>query len=770
MKRLLFYVAVAYTLVMSSVSAQTQSPLTFEGATDYGRIYDIAFHPTIENKLYALTQGSHLIESDDKGGTWNIIYSFPENGVQLQMLKILSDNVVTFSVQSSASISENGLYFFNTDSKEITRHYAPPITSGSDKAWVSSYSVHKDDPDFALIHQGYLIGTTSYAKVYYTSNGGATWEMVYYNEDYDGVFPINVAITPDNPQKIYIARGNGPNTSNGGLYVSENAGSTWEEKIPGNAYGPITFNPQNPDIILLGTDIGYFQEHEEHLYRSTDGGETWTTIPIAWEDVTLDNIVHIAFDPVNPETSIVLEENEIVVTHDGWDTWESYTHPVDNPNGYYYGLHASYNPFQTDELFINANYHPLLSQDGGATFIQFYNPFYPVTSSLLQEGTENHLYYGVQRGLIHKNMETGAEAPYGLQPLDYVFSSDAPTYFADKITTGRVYKYESNFTGSSLNISDDFGATYSFLYSNFNDRILNLTTDPNNPNTIWVSFLNEGGKIIDFSDINNPIVTSVVLPASDILTDVYVEAGNSDIVYITVGARVYRSLDGGTTWEEKSNGLNIDPSTDIIFDIEKSPFASEEFTVTASNGIHKTTDSADNWEQTYQAEQVRKMKYSPLNEAHAVASIYSHEYGDAQLLYTTDAGASWQDVPFEAIAHAGSQSIAYKFDEESVDAYLATFDLGLVKYTIDLTELGTPNYEKNGHAFFIYPNPTSSTISIQERGGTMVSVAVYNSLGQQIVKPSSLKQINLVQFESGVYFVKIKDTGGNYFVKRIVKK
>ncbi|WP_339700604.1 T9SS type A sorting domain-containing protein [uncultured Marixanthomonas sp.] len=768
MKKLLFYVTVVFTLVTGSVSAQSQ--ITLEGAEDYGRIYDITFHPTIENKLYALTQGSHLIESIDKGENWDIIYSFPENGVQLEHLRILSNNTLTFIAQSTEAITDNALYFFNTDTKEIARQYTPPITSGSVKAWIDSYSVYEDNSDIAIIHQGYKIGITSFAKVYYTADGGDTWEMLYYNEDYDGVFPNNVAISPDNPEKLFIARGNGRNTSGGGLFYSEDAGITWEEKIPGNAYGPITFNPQDANTILIGTDIGYISGHEENLYRSTDGGATWDIIPITWEDVTLDNIVSITYDPQNPETSIVLEENEIVVTHDSWNTWENYIHSVDNPNGYYYGLHASYNPFQTDELFINANYHPLLSQDGGETFTQLYNPFYPVTSALLQEGTGSHLYYGVQRGLIHRNMETGAEEPYGLLPLDYIFSGDAPTYIADKVTMGRVYKYESGFTGSSLNISDDYGENYSFLYGNFNDKIINLTTDPNNSNVIWACFLNEGGKIIDFSDINNPVITSVILPESDILTDVYIEEDNSSIVYITVGAHVYRSEDGGDTWEEKSNGLNINPSTDIIFDIEKSPFNPEELTVTASNGIYKTTDNAENWEQTYQADNVRKVNYSSVDEDHAVASIYSHELGDAQLLYTTDGGEVWQEVPFEAIAHVGSGSMTYQFQEENVDAYLATYDLGLIKYTIDLTELGTTGFEENTNPFVVYPNPVNSIINIQENGGDVVSVAIFNSLGQQVKKASTVKQINISQLETGVYFVKIKDAKGNYFIKRVIKE
>ncbi|WP_310992198.1 VPS10 domain-containing protein [Aequorivita marina] len=768
MKKLLFYVTVVFALVMNSKSAQSQ--ITFEGSDAYGRIYDITFHPTIENKLYALTQGSHLIESIDKGENWEIIYSFPENGVQLERLKVLSNNSLTFTARFSGVITNNALYFFNTDTGEITKQYTPPITSGSEKVWIDSYSVYSENSDIALVHQGYQIGFNSFAKVYYTSDGGANWELVYFNEDHDGVFPNNVAISPNNSEKLFIARGIGPSEAEGGLFISTDAGTTWEEKIPGNAYGPITFHPQNPETMLLGTDISYSRDHVENLYRSNDGGDTWNTIPISWSNETLDNIVSITYNQQNPDTSIVLEENEIVITYDDWETWENYVYPVDNPNSYYYGLHASYNPFQRGEVFINANYHPLLSEDGGETFTQFFNPFYPVATVALHEGIDPHFYYGVQRGLIHLNMTTGDEQPLGLQPLDYVFSGDAPVYYADRLTTGRVYKYESGFTGSSLNVSDDHGENYSFLYNNFNDKLINLATDPNNTDVIWASFLNEGGKIIDFSDISNPLVTSVPLPEADVLTDVFIDEGNSSIVYITIGAHVYRSDDGGATWEDKSNGLNIDPTTDVIFDIEKSPFNAEEFTVTTSNGIYKTTDNAETWTRTHQADNVRKIKYSTLNQNHAVASIHSYEFGDAQLLYTKDGGEVWEAVPFEAIAHAGSSSMAYIFHENSVDVYLATYDLGLIKYTIDLMVMGTSDLNSSAKPFMVYPNPTNSIINIKENEGAFVSVVIYNSLGQQVISASTEKQINISQLKTGVYFVKIKDVNGSYFIKRIIKE
>ena len=769
MKQLLIFFTLIGMLVSAEMSAQTE--ITYEGSEEYGRMYDIIYHPTIENRLYAVTLGSHIMQSNDKGETWEVLYSFSENGVHLNNLKLLPDNTLSFSAQYSATLTKNAVYLYDIDQDEIINQYTPPITSDSDKVWINSYAVHENDPDVALVHQAYKIGFSGYAKVYYTADGGDTWEMVYYTENNNGIFPNNVAISPNDPEKLFIARGASPNTEEGGLLISENAGTTWEEKIPGNNYKVITFKPDDADTILVGTFIGDENNgHEENLYRSTDGGDTWNIIPITWEEGVLDNITAIAYNPLDMDNIILLEENEVVITHDDWDTWEKTVYPLDNLEGYYYGINLSFSPFENGELFVNADYHPIKSDDGGETFSRVYNPFYFTIMAAYHSGTDDHLYHGVQRGLVHENLSTGTVNAYDVQPLNLVFGFDAPVYFVDKLTTGRVYKYKSTFTGASLNVSDNHGESYTFLYSNFNDQLISLTTDPTNPNIIWVSFLNQGGRIIDFTDPNNPEVTTINLPEANILTDVYIDETNSDTVYITVGAHVYRSEDGGDTWEEKSNGLNINPSTDIIFDIEKSPFHKGEFNLTASNGIYTTRDNAENWTKAYDGNNIRKVDYSTVNDQHAVASIHSNNGIQSKMVYTKDNGETWEDVPFEEFAHAGSASMAYKFHEESVDAYIATFDLGLIKYTIDLTELGTPALEESSNPFVVYPNPATNTINIKENGGTVTSVAIYNNLGQQVMKPSSEKQINITQLDSGVYFVKIKNVEGNYFVKRVLKK
>lgn len=758
-------------VALYSTALWAQPQITYEGSPEYGRLYNIIFHPSIENKLYAVSLGNHIMESNDKGQTWQINYSYPANGVFLENFSMLSEGILTFSSNYNLEQQDNAVYFYDVAAGETTRVYAPPIDPQADKTWISSYAIYADNPDIALVHQSYRIGLSGYSKVYYTTDAGANWEMVYYNMDHNGIFPNNVAISPDNPQKLFIARGAGPNNDDGGLLISQDAGQTWVEKMPDHTFGVITFHPQDANNILLGTHIGdEGLGHSENLYRSLDGGQTWNTIPINWENGSQNNITGIVYNPLDLNNILVMEENEVVITHDNWASHTKTVYPLDNLEGYYYGVYASFNPFQNGELFVNADYYPLFSTDGGATFNRVYTPFHGAGMAGLQYDAEEHLLYSVQRGLIHKNLSTGAETAVDVEPINMVFIADAPIYMTDAQAAGRVYKYESSFSGSTLKVSDDYGNTYADLYTNYFDQLINLTTDPANPNKIWAVFLNEGGLKIDFTDSNNPVVTPVMLPENDILTDVYIDQTNSEKVFISVGAHIYRSTDGGTTWEDRSTGLGINPATDIIFDIERNPLAPDSFLVAASNGIYKSSDNTAHWERVHQAENVRKVTYSPLNETHAVATVPSGNGIDSQIIYTTDAGETWQALPFEAIAYVASSSMVYKFHEESVDAYIATYDLGIIKYTIDLNSLDTPDFTKGSNPFVVYPNPSTGVINIEENGDKMVSASIFNTLGQEVLKPTALRQIDITNLDDGLYFVRIKNAKGNYFVKQIIKR
>src|SRR5690606_7642316 len=211
-----------------------------------------------------------------------------------------------------------------------------------------------------------------HTQVFYSADTGEHWDSVYYSAESDYVHVYTVAISPDTPSRLFIARSVGSNGVDGGLLISEDGGESWTEKLPGKTFRAIAFNPENADDILMGTGA----VTTENLYRSADGGDTWSVIPIGWEGVGINDIAKIPFHPTAPEHIIVLEENEILLSDDGGQSWNHMVYPQDS-NSYSYGTNASFSPADPQRIAVSCDTYSRITEDGGLTLTAVQAPYYP---------------------------------------------------------------------------------------------------------------------------------------------------------------------------------------------------------------------------------------------------------------------------------------------------------------------------------------------------------------------------------------------------------
>ena len=68
----------------------------------------------------------------------------------------------------------------------------------------------------------------------------------------------------------------------------------------------------------------------------------------------------------------------------------------------------------------------------------------------------------------------------------------------------------------------------------------------------------------------------------------------------------------------------------------------------------------------------------------------------------------------------------------------------------------------------IYPNPVTNIFSINTNE-KIISIEVFNALGQKILSLKNEKTHNTERLEKGVYFVKVK-TDKNEYVEKIIKQ
>lgn len=145
------------------------------------------------------------------------------------------------------------------------------------------------------------IGAAS-GGVWKTENGGTTWTSVF---DEQPILNIgSLAIQQSNPSVVWVGTGEGnPRNSinlGGGIYKSIDAGKTWKlmglEKTK-NIHR-IIIDPSNPNTVYAGAIGNPYAEHSERgVYKTTDGGETWTKI-LYTNDTS--GIADLVMDPSNP--------------------------------------------------------------------------------------------------------------------------------------------------------------------------------------------------------------------------------------------------------------------------------------------------------------------------------------------------------------------------------------------------------------------------------------------------------------------------------------
>jgi photosystem II stability/assembly factor-like uncharacterized protein len=156
-------------------------------------------------------------------------------------------------------------------------------------------------------------GVPSQPNVFYVGQGdGGVWKSDDYGRTWIPVFDGQpsqsigaIAVAPSNPNVVYAASGEGlhrPDLSVGdGIYRSSDAGKTWEHLglRDGQQIPALAVDPRDPNKLfaaVLGHPYG--PNEERGIYRSTDGGTTWTKV--LYKDANTGGS-DVQIDPTNPD-------------------------------------------------------------------------------------------------------------------------------------------------------------------------------------------------------------------------------------------------------------------------------------------------------------------------------------------------------------------------------------------------------------------------------------------------------------------------------------
>jgi photosystem II stability/assembly factor-like uncharacterized protein len=363
-----------------------------------GRVTDIEGLPGPSKTFYVASAAGGIWKTTNNGTTFRPLFQ-DERVVALGDLAIApSDSLQiwagTGEEDSRNSISPGGGIYKSVDGGltwelkglEATEH-------------IGRIVVHPHDPDVVWVAAvGALWRSNPDRGLYKTTDGGDTWELVNFVSEKAGF--IDIAIHPKDPDVLfatswerergpYYLQSGGPGSA---LWKSVDGGGSWS-KVEGGGFPEtelgrlsVAFAPSYPQVIYLMVEAAdrETEDGEEALsglWRSMDGGETWThmnpfnTRPFYYSEVRVDpadpdrvyfsslrfttdggktaataaQATHVDFhaiwiDPNDPERVILGNDGGISISHDqGGNFYFPNTFPIGQFYNVSYDMAVPYN-------------------------------------------------------------------------------------------------------------------------------------------------------------------------------------------------------------------------------------------------------------------------------------------------------------------------------------------------------------------------------------------------------------------------------------------
>ena len=566
---------------------------------------------------------------------------------------------------------------------------------------LTDYYVEKILPD--PIHSGVIyLGT--WGGIHKSTDGGHTWvpkrngfpppSRSYYTA------PIGaLALDPVNPNIIYAGIGM-PRLGyrdtlrwrqvriKGAIFKSTDAGETWQ-MLRGTTgidttalFYSLAVDPNNSNIIFAGTHLG--------VYRSTDGGLTWqlknSGLPPMPDSVVVREIAIDPFQPgrvyvaTAPDSDIARNSHcsGIWVTTNYGEVWQACTtgavrnnfrRIIVNPKnpavlyaGALYGARAGvykstnygqswlritndnnvyrgwiyfwgYSPdglaidnSDTSIIFYTNSHAVMKTTDAGENWWYCYTRPYPGDSTWQTTGLEVTCIRQIVPDPVDSNIIYIALHDVGL-----LKSTDRGISF--RYLHGQMYPYGNT--------------TFALAIHPANHQILYAGTGP------WTSIY---GKLWRSTDGGENWALLSGLPDSGHKSTILIDPNSredSTILYVWVSRfGVYKSIDGGQTWERKDNGLNITMRSDSFSHNHPQMLAMDinnpnilYLCLPKRGKVYKTTNGGENWFELPLPRRLLEpwgISVSPLNGAVFLITRAS-SYGGVYRSF--DGGLNWDSLP-----------------------------------------------------------------------------------------------------------------------------
>lgn len=356
--------AVAQMAAIDEARLTAFRPRLIGPAVMSGRVHDIEALPDDPSTIFLATASGGLWKSTNRGQTWRNVFADKDVSTFGDVAIAPSDPSVMYAgtgEQNNRQSSSwgNGVYR-SDDAGETWRHLGLVETRHIGKVLVDP-----NDPDIAYVAAlGNLWQGSEERGVYRTRDGGRSWQRVHHVDQYTGA--VDLVMDSRNPETLYYAayqrlrrtwgfNGGGPGS---GIYRSTDGGDSWTELTNGLPAGDkgrigLAISESNPQ--LLYALIQHADGDMQGTYRSEDGGASWTRVnslnprPMYYSEIFID--------PSNEDRVYVLGTSSYK-SEDGARTFEEI---AERPT-YDVGVHADQHALWIDPSNPN---HLYLAGDAG---------------------------------------------------------------------------------------------------------------------------------------------------------------------------------------------------------------------------------------------------------------------------------------------------------------------------------------------------------------------------------------------------------------------
>ena len=590
---------------------------------------------------YMGTTGGGVWKTFDGGGTWqNISDGFFSTGSVGAVAVSESDpNVVYVGMGEHAPRGVMTSYgdgvYRSTDAGKTWKKMGLELTRQ-----IAGICIHPNNPDIVYVAaQGAINGSSADRGVFRSTDGGITWKKVLFVDDNTGCADLSMDM--NNPRILYAAMWEYRRTpweiKSGGkgsnLYKSTDGGETWTKLSKGlpkeKGKMAVAVSRANPDKVyaLIESDS---EKEQGGLFVSDDAGKSWSRISKdhrlvqrAWY------YIEIALDPLN-ENVVYAFNSPGLKSIDGGRTWSN----IRGTHGDYHQLWI--NPRNSRNMIIANDGGAAISFNGGKTWSSQNNQ---PTGQFYRVNADNRFPYYVYGGQQDNSSVMIASrniAGYSISEKDWspsaggesafiAFDPNNPKFLMGGSYQGTIELFDQEIKeGKPIMVSpvqyqslQPKNMKYRF---NWNAPIIN---SPNDPGVFY-----HAGNIL-FRTNNKGISWEAISP--DLTRHDTTKMGQSGVPFTNEGA-------GGENYA-------------TIAYVAESPYEKGVIWTGSDDGlVYLTRDNGKSWTNVTPAGMgetlVNCIEVSPHDKATAYIATTKYKFNDLTpaLYKTTDYGKTWTNI------------------------------------------------------------------------------------------------------------------------------